>query len=216
MTRPDCGAKAQHVEDDESGKLAAEEIKRIQKVVGKFSFLARAIDNTMLHALSEIACDVAAGTEKILEAAMHLLNHIACNPKPRIRFRASDMILQTDSDAAFQARPQAGSRAGGCHHLGSKDNDMLNAPILVAKVIKGVMDSAAEAEVAAIHLNAKEAVTIRQHLEEMGHPQPATRIRTDDAAAQGFANGAIKQKEAELLTEGSGGLRAENLCSNSR
>ena len=51
----------------------------------------------------------------------------------------------------------------------------------------------AEAEVAAIHLNAKEAVAIRQYLEEMGHPQPATRIRTDNAAAQGFVNGTIKQ-----------------------
>ena len=53
----------------------------------------------------------------------------------------------------------ARSRAGGYHHLGSKNNDLFNSPILVlSKVIKGVMDSAAEAEVAAIHLNAKEAV----------------------------------------------------------
>ena len=39
----------------------------------------------------------------------------ACNPKPEIRFGASDVISQTDSDAAFQVRPMASSRAGVCH-----------------------------------------------------------------------------------------------------
>ena len=73
------------------------------------------------------------------------------------------------------------------------------AEALAPKVIKPAMDSAAEAEVAAIHLNAKEAVSIRQCLEEMGHPQPATRMRTDNAAAQGFVNGTIKQKRSRTF-----------------
>ena len=131
---------------------------------------------------------------------MCLLNHIASNPKPKIRFQASDMILQIDSDAAFQVRPEARSRAGGYLYLGSRDNNLFNAPILVlAKVITGVMDSAAEAEVAAIHMNAKEAIPIRQCLEEMGHHQPATRIRTDNATAKGFVNGTIKQKRSRTF-----------------
>merc|ERR1712155_448443 len=61
------------------------------------------------------------------------------------------------------------------------------------------MSSAAEAEVAATHMNAKEAVAIRQYLEEMGHPQPATRIRTDNAAAQGFVNNTVKQKRSRTF-----------------
>ena len=77
---------------------------------------------------------------------------------------------------------------------------MLSAPaIALSEVIKGVMDSAAEAEVAAIHLNAKEAVAIRQHLEEMGHPQPATRIRTDNATTKGFVNNSTKQKRSRTF-----------------
>ena len=199
--RPDYGARVQYVEDDiSSRKLTKEEIKRIQKVVGKFLFLARAIGNTMLHALSELARDATDGTEKTLEAATYLLNYIACNPKPRIRFRASDMILQVDSDAAFHARPKARSRAGGYQYLGSENYDLFNAPILViSKVIKGVMGSAAEAEVAAIHLNAKEAIPMRQCLEEMGHEQPATRIRTDNATAKGFVNNSIKQRRSKTF-----------------
>lgn len=200
MVPPEYGATIQYVEDDTSRKLKPEEIKRIQKVVGKFLFLAKAVDNTMLHALNEIACNVSAGTEKTLEAATYLLNYIACNPKPRTQYQASDMILQVDSDAPFHVCPQARSRAGGYLYLGSCDDNLFNAPILVmSKVIKHVMGSATEAEVAAIHLNASEAVSIRQCLKDMGHYQPATRIRTDNATAKGFVNGTIKEKRSKTF-----------------
>ena len=70
VARPDYGAKVQYAEDDAaSRKLTKDETKRIQKVVGKFLLLARAIGNTMLHALNEIACDASDGAEKTLEAA---------------------------------------------------------------------------------------------------------------------------------------------------
>ena len=86
----------------------------------------------MLHALNELACDVAEGTEKALQAANHLLSYIACSPKPRIRLQASGMKLQADSDAAFHARPKARSRAGGYFYLGSSSSGLLNAPILAS------------------------------------------------------------------------------------
>ena len=192
--RPGYGARVQHAEDGAAPrKLTKDEAKRAQKVAGKFLLLARAIGNAMLHALSEIACDASDGAEKALEAAAYLLSYIACSPRPKARLHASGMALQAGSGAALQARPEARSRAGGYHYLGSKNNGMFNAPILVvSKVIKPAMGSAAEAEVAAIHLSAKEAASARQCLEEMGHPQPATRMRAGNAAAQGFANGTIK------------------------
>ena len=84
--------------------------------------------------------------------------------------------------------------------MGSHNGDQFNAPISVlAKVIENVMGSAAEAEVAAIHMNAHEAIPIRQCLEEMGHPQPATRIGTDKATAKGFVDGAVKQKRSRTF-----------------
>ena len=110
--------------------------------------------------------------------------------------------MQVDSDAAFHVRPEARSRAGGFHHLGSRDNNLFDAPTLaLAKVIKNVMGSAAEAEVAALHLNAQEAIPVRQALEEMGHPlpQPPTRIRTDNATAKGFANNTVKIKRSKTF-----------------
>ena len=199
-TRPDYGAKVQYVVDDTSPPLPLEKIRYIQRVIGKFLFLARALDNTQPHSLNEIACSAATGTEATLAAATYLLNYIASNPKPRIRFTASDMVLQVDSDAAFQVCPKARSRAGGYHYLGSKDNEQFNAPVLsLAKVIKNVMGSAAEAELAALHMNAQEAIPIRQCLEELGHPQPPTRLRTDNSTAHGFVNDTIKQKRSRTF-----------------
>ena len=52
---------------------------------------------------------------------------------------------------------------------------MLSAPTLaLSKVAKGAAGSAAEAEVAALHMNAQETMPIRHCLEELGHPQPPT------------------------------------------
>ena len=61
----------------------------------------------------------------------------AAYPDAEIRFRASDMVLQGDSDAAYLAEPDARSRAGGFHFLGSKDHTQFNGPIhVLAKTIK--------------------------------------------------------------------------------
>ena len=56
-----------------------------------------------------------------------------------------------------------GAGAGGCHCLGNKDGSMLNGSVavLVAKIIKNVMASAAEAEVGALFMNAQLAAPMR-------------------------------------------------------
>jgi hypothetical protein len=47
------------------------------------------------------------------------------------------------------------------------------------------MSSAAEAELGALFVNAKEAAYLRQILTEMGHPQPHTPIQTDNRGCTG-------------------------------
>jgi hypothetical protein len=84
--------------------------------------------------------------------------------------------------------------------LSSKDGTLFNGPIIVlAKIIKNVMASAAEAEVAGIYLNAQEGVSERNCLIEMGHPQPPTPIRTDNTTARGIVTGTIKQKRSKAI-----------------
>ena len=76
----------------------------------------------------------------------------------------------------------------------------MNSPIWVlAKVIKNVMASAAESEVASLFMNAQEAVSTRTCLQEMGHPQPATKMKTDNMTAQGILTGTIKQKRSKAI-----------------
>ena len=67
---------------------------------------------------------------------------------------------------------------------------------IFAKVITA---SAAEAELGALFINAKEAVHIRQILEEMGHPQPRTPIQTDNTTAEGVINNKIQPKRTKAM-----------------
>eukprot|EP00536_Pseudo-nitzschia_multiseries_P001199 jgi/Psemu1/180551/e_gw1.15.67.1 len=61
------------------------------------------------------------------------------------------------------------------------------------------MASAAEAEVASLFLNAREALPIRQCLIELGHPQPANPLKTYNNTAEGILNGTIKQKRSKPI-----------------
>ncbi len=66
-------------------------------------------------------------------------------------------------------------------------------------IIKAVMSSAAEAELGALHLNAKEAVYLRQILDTMGHPQPKTPIQTDTTTAEGVTNNKIQPNRTKAM-----------------
>ena len=69
------------------------------------------------------------------------------------------MQLEIDCGAAYLVASKYRIRAAGYHYLGNNDGKLVNGPIYVlAKVIKAVMSSAAEAEIESIFLNAGEAV----------------------------------------------------------
>ena len=59
------------------------------------------------------------------------------------------------------------------------------------------MTSAAEAEIGALFVNSKLAIQFRTTLMEMGHPQPPTPIKTDNATALGYIHNNIKQKRSK-------------------
>jgi hypothetical protein len=61
------------------------------------------------------------------------------------------------------------------------------------------MSSAAEAEIGALYLNAREAVYLRQILIEMGHPQSPTPIQTDNTTAEGEMNKKIQPKRTKAM-----------------
>jgi hypothetical protein len=47
--------------------------------------------------------------------------------------------------------------------------------------------------------NGKEAAMLRTTLEDMGHPQPATPIQTDNACASGICNETVKQRRSKAM-----------------
>ena len=61
------------------------------------------------------------------------------------------------------------------------------------------MSSAAEAELGALFLNAKEAVIIRLILTKMGHPQPRTPIQTDNTTAEAVINNRVQPKRLKAM-----------------
>jgi hypothetical protein len=198
--KPEFGQKVQYERIDQSQPLSPKQIKTIQEVCGKFLYTSRAIDNTMQHALNELCIAATKGTQETQEALEYFLNYCATHPEAEIIYRASEMILTIDSDAAYQVAPKSRSRASGYHYLGNLDGKLFNGAVFIlAKIIKSVMQSAAEAECGGLYMNAKEAVPMRITLEELNHPQPATPMRTDNSTANGIMNKTVKQKQSKSM-----------------
>jgi hypothetical protein len=197
---PEYGKKVQYEKHDTSAPLDKKGIKFIQEVCGKFLYTARAVDNTMLHALNELCIAATKGTKQTGEALEYFLNYCASNQSAGIIYRASDMILTIHSDAAYLVAAMARSRAAGYHFFGNKDGKLFNGPIFVlAKIIKNVMGSAAEAETGGLYMNAQEAVPERITAEELGHIQPPTPLVTDNSTADGIMNKTVKQKQSKAM-----------------
>ena len=80
-------------------------------------------------------------------------------------------------------------------HIPANNGAVLN----IAQIIKAVMSSAAEAELGALYINAREAIPMRTTLEEMGHPQPRTPIQTDNTTALGVVNNNIQARRTKAM-----------------
>ena len=111
------------------------------------------------------------------------------------------MIVKIHSDASYLSETEARSRVGGYFYLGNKNDSLKDngAIHIIARIIKNVVSSAAEAEIAGVYTCAKEAVPIIQKLKEMGHPQPPTEIITDNQAACNILKKNCKQTKSKAI-----------------
>ena len=126
------------------------------------------------------------------------------HPDAKIRYYASDMILNVHSDASYLSVPNARSRAAGIFFLGSLPHPdkpiLLNGIIhVLCTILRFVAASAAEAELGALFLNAKEAKIMRLTLEELGHPQPPTPIHVDNSTTVGIVNNTVKRQKSRSM-----------------
>jgi hypothetical protein len=198
--------------EDTSDALSQSGILFLQQVIGTLLYYARAVDSTMLVTINTIASEQAHATKNTMAAVTQLLNYCATHPDATVRFTASDMALKVVSDASYLTASKARSRIGGYFYLGNLPVDAtiapspddgpatLNGPVEVnVEIFKGVLASAAEAELGGLYSNAKKAAVLRVILDEMGHPQATTPIQTDNACAAGIANKTVKQRQSRAV-----------------
>ena len=199
------GSKTQDpIPPDESPALDKKGIKLIQQVVGSFLYYCRATDTTIPEALSELSQQQTKATENTLKQCRQFLDYMATHPNVTIHYYASDMILNVHSDASYLSVPNARSRAAGIFFLGSLPQPdkpiLLNGIIhVLCTILHFVAASAAEAELGALFLNAKEAKIMRLTLEELGHPQPPTPIHIDNSTTVGIVNNTIKRQKSRSM-----------------
>jgi hypothetical protein len=204
-TQPAYGQKLQLAPIDGTPKLEKTGIHFVQSCVGSLLYYARAVDATMLPAINEISGSQASPTQKTKNACTMLLDYAATYPLAIIRYYASDMALNVDTDAAYLVLPNARSRYAGHYILSDTPppppeipNPRPNGAILtVCKTIRNVMTSAAEAETAGVFGNGQEIIAIRVLLQALGHPQLATPLKTDNSTSNSFVHANIKQRRSK-------------------
>jgi hypothetical protein len=96
---------------DDSPLLDDDGNKQLQCLTGKFLYYARAVDNTMLVALSALALQQTRGATKTATAAIKFLNYCATHSDAAIRYVPSDMILKLHSDASYLSESGARSQS---------------------------------------------------------------------------------------------------------
>ena len=107
-------------------------------VVRALLYYGRAVDNTILTALSAIGSQQSKATENTKKAINMLLDYCATYPNDGIKYRSSDMVLCGHSDAGFNNKSGFRSRASA-HIFLSDDNKFprWNDPVLtIARIIK--------------------------------------------------------------------------------
>jgi hypothetical protein len=196
------GSKAQQpLPPDVWPPLSNADIKHVQRIIGSFLYYVRAVDLTVLMALSTIASKQTKGTPKTMAKTVQLLDYLATHPDATVRFHASNMILNIHSDASYLSEANTHSRACGHFFMGwradpTKPTKLNGAFFTLCAILSFVVASAAEAELGALFLNCKQASIFRLTLEEMGHPQPPTPIHCDNSTAVGIANNTIKRQRS--------------------
>jgi hypothetical protein len=121
--------------------------------------LAWAIDKTILTPLSSLASKQAAPTKTTMEQCLQILNYVASQEDTIITYNASQ----------FTAMPlicwnwKLAAKKGHMFMAGNKDIQNNNGAVLnTSQLIKAVMSSVAEAELGALFINAKMAVSMKK------------------------------------------------------
>jgi hypothetical protein len=186
-----------------SPAISAKDVNKLQQLTGTLLYYARAVDPTLLMPINVLASAQSRCIAVTADKVIKLLNYCNTHPETKIRYHASDMIIHIHSDVSYLSEREAKSVAGGFFYMGSStttDKKLTNgAMLIISTVLKHVMSSAAESEIGAVFINAKERAVLRTTLEELGHHQRPAPLETDNTTSTGYINGTIKQKLTKAM-----------------
>jgi hypothetical protein len=152
-------------------------------------------------ALSSIAINQMKVTEKTMGRCIQLLDYLATNEIAKMRFHASNMILNIHSDRFYLSETGARSRVCGHFFMGWMPKD--NKPIWLngafhtnSTIMRFVVGSTAEAELGTLFHNCQTGIIFRQTLNNLGHHQPKTPVHCINVMTVGIANNTVKRQQS--------------------
>jgi len=203
FVQPIYGSKQtlQATVDESTAIVDPDRIRRIQQIIGAFMYYSRAVDPSMLPAVCKLSSRQSNPTIDVELAANRLLGYAKRYPAAQTVIKKCDMVLTGHSDASYLSETKARSRAGGILYLTNKiDNKVVNGSIFcMSTIIPVTVSSAAEAEYGALFMLGKEAEPLRNTLQDLGYPQPPTKIVSDNSCAVGVTNNKVKQKRSKAF-----------------
>ena len=102
---------------------------RVQQVTNVILYYACTVNIPVLLALGTIACEQSQTTEMTKKKVSQLLDCLATNPKAKVCFYASRMLLNTHSDFSYLSESRACSCVSGDFFLG--DTPIKGQPIVL-------------------------------------------------------------------------------------
>jgi hypothetical protein len=117
----------------------------------------------VLMALSSITVEQTKATEKTMAQCTQMLDYLSGHADAKVRFHASDMILNIHWDASYLSEAKARSRTCGHFFMGWMPQDgepiCLNGVFHVSTtILRFVVASAAKAELGALYHNCQTGI----------------------------------------------------------
>jgi hypothetical protein len=126
---------------------------------------------------------------------------MALQDKAVLTYKVSNMVLAVHNNSSYLSKPKARSHAGRHIFMAGRDDTPTNngAVLSILKLIRAVMSSAAEAELGALFINAKTAISMRHTLKELGHSQLPAPMQTDNKTANDLLTNKIMPKALKAM-----------------
>ncbi len=109
---------AQTATIDDSPAATDKQKKELQSVIGTLLYYSRTVDPSILTAVHEVGSNPAKPTIMDMQKMERVLQYLSSHTNYGVRYYASNMQLQGQSDASFLSGPRAKSVFGGLFYLG--------------------------------------------------------------------------------------------------